>query len=67
MNGYDERDIISMNAQNIDRLEISDGNSVQVIDVDSSKPFAIVLPTNTGAIAFYDIEGNTVEFLKHPL
>ena len=48
-------------------LEIGNGNSVQVIDIDSKKPFAIVLPVNAGSIVFYDVDGNAVEFVEHIL
>ncbi len=53
--GNNERAFISMNTQNIVRLEVDDGNGIQVIDIDSGKPFAIVLPLNVGNICFYDI------------
>lgn len=43
--GNNERAFISMNTQNIVRLEVDDGNGIQVIDIDSGKPFAIVLPS----------------------
>ena len=46
--GNNERAFISMNTQNIVRLEVDDGNGIQVIDIDSGKPFAIVLPLNVG-------------------
>lgn len=65
--GYNERAFISMNIQNVERLEIDDGNGVQVIDIESNKPFAIVLPLNTGNICFYDVNGNVVEYLRQPL
>lgn len=65
--GYNERAFISMNTQNVERLEIDDGNGVRVIDIDSSKPFAIVLPVNAGNICFYDVNGNVVEYLNQPL
>lgn len=65
--GYKERAFISMNKQQVERLEIDDGNSIQVVDIDSNKPFAIVLPVNAGNIVFYDVNGNTVEFWEHPL
>lgn len=51
--GNNERAFISMNTQNIVRLEVDDGNGIQVIDIDSGKPFAIVLPLNVGNICFY--------------
>lgn len=65
--GYNERAFISMNRQNVERLEIDDGNSVRVIDIDSEKPFAIVLPVNAGTITFYDGKGNVVEFQRNSL
>lgn len=60
--GYKEQAFISMNRQQAARAEIDDGNEVQVLDIDSRKPFAIVLPVNAGSITFYDINGNTVLF-----
>ncbi len=65
--GYKERAFISMNKQQVKRLEIDDGNSIQVVDIDSSKPFSIVLPVNAGNITFYDVNENTVEFFEQPL
>ena len=65
--GYNERAFISMNTQNVVRLEIDDGNNIRVIDIDSGKPFAIVLPLNAGNICFYDANGNVMEYLRHPL
>ena len=35
--GNNERAFISMNTQNIVRLEVDDGNGIQVIDIDSGK------------------------------
>lgn len=60
--GYEERAFISMNQEQVAQLKIDDGNSVQTIDVDSSSPFAIVLPTNAGNIAFYDVNGKNVKY-----
>lgn len=65
--GYKERAFISMNKQQVECLKIDDGNSIQVIDIDSNKPFSIVLPVNAGDIAFYDVYGNIVDFQKNQL
>lgn len=65
--GYNERAFISMNQQQVQQLEIDDGNAIQVIDIDSNKPFAIVLPINAGKITFYDVNRNTVEYRNNPL
>ncbi len=65
--GYPERAFISMNKQQVERLEIDDGSSIHVVELDSSKPFAITLPVNAGNITFYDVNGVAVEFWEHPL
>lgn len=67
MEGYDECAYVSMNTQNIVRLEIDDGHNVQVIDLDGDKPFAIVLPRNAGEVRFFDGDGNIVEILTQTL
>ncbi|MBE6037786.1 MAG: hypothetical protein E7218_01110 [Anaerofustis stercorihominis] len=67
MEGYNERAFISMNSQKVERLEIDDGNDISVTNMDSSKPFAIVLPVNAGSITFYDENGNSVECYTQPL
>lgn len=59
--GYNEHAFISMNKQKIDHVEIDDGNSDYAIDIDSGKPFAIVLPINTGEIKFFDVDGNEID------
>ena len=65
--GYKEQAFISMNRQQAARAEIDDGNEVQVLDIDSRKPFVIVLPVNAGSITFYDVNGNTVLSQRQPL
>lgn len=65
--GYHERAFLSMNAQNVVRLEVDDGNGIRVIDMDSGKPFAIVLPVNAGTVTFYDTNGNAVAFYEQSL
>ena len=67
VDGYNERAFISMNQLKAARLEIDDGNTVQIIDLNSDQPFAIVLPANAGVIHFYDGNGNPVKYQKNPL
>lgn len=50
--GYNERAFISLNKQKVNRLEIDDGSLMQTLDIDSSKPFVIVLPVNCGILYF---------------
>ena len=66
-NHYLYRVYISMNQQQVQQLEIDDGNTIQVVDIDRNKPFAIVLPINAGNITFYDVNRNTVEYWNNPL
>ena len=65
--GYNERAFISMNQQQVQQLEIDDGNTIQVVDIDRNKPFAIVLPINAGNITFYNVNRNIVEYWNNPL
>lgn len=65
--GYDECAYLSMNAQQVERVEIDDGTSVKTMELDSGKPFALVLPLNAGAITFYDKQGDVVETCTVPL
>lgn len=67
VNGCNEHAFISMNRQQVKRLEVDKGSSMQVIDIDSSKPFSIVLPVNAGSIAFYDVDGKRVECCEYAL
>ena len=67
VDGYNERAFISMNQPKATQLEIDDGNTVQIIDLNSDQPFAIVLPANAGIIHFYDGNGNPVKYQKNPL
>ena len=60
--GYSERAFISMNAQKAARVEIDNGTDIEVIEIDSEKPFAIVLLGNAGDITFYDVNGEVVEY-----
>ena len=66
VDGHNERAFISMNQPKAARLEIDDGNTVQIIDLNSDQPFAIVLPANVGVIHFYDGNGNPVNYQKEP-
>ena len=61
LDGYNERAFVSMNQQKAARLMYDDGDSIQVIDIDSKKPFAFVLPVSSGNVMFYDEAGNVVE------
>ena len=58
---------VSNSYQQVTQLEIDDGNTIQVLDIDSNKPFAIVLPINAGNITFYDVNRNTVEYWNNHL
>ena len=67
LDGYNERAFISMNQQRVNQLVLDNGNSPQVIEIDSSKPFAIVLPVNAGALTFYTADGSIAEITEYSL
>lgn len=61
VDGYDEVAYISANDQKVEYVEIDDGQETRVIDIDSKKPFALVLPADAGIVHFYDVNGALVE------
>lgn len=65
--GYNDRAFISLNTQQVIKAEIDNGNTIETIDIDSTKPFAIVLPKNIGIITFFDVNGNVVDTMNNPL
>ncbi len=58
---YEDRGIalLSMNKDKVCRIEVGSG-AVEAIQVDPSKPFAVVLPVNCGEITLYDAQNNVV-------
>lgn len=67
LDGYQERAFIATSTLRVAQLEINDGQDIQVIEFDSEKPFAIVLPVNAGELVFYDITGEAVAVCECPL
>ena len=52
---------ISMNAEKIDRAVIDSGTETRTIELDSTQPFALVLPRNSGSVTFYSADGQPAE------
>lgn len=61
MKGFDEKIYMSMNKQQIAKIEINTSNGVEIKDIDNSKPFTIILPANSEILKMYDINGDIVE------
>ena len=62
---YSEIAFISMNELDIERVEIKKNNKVEILDLDSSNPFAIVLSKSAENITFFDINNNVVQIPAH--
>lgn len=58
---YEDRGIalLSMNKDEVCRIEVGSG-AAKVIQVDPTKPFALVLPIDCGEITLYDAQNNIV-------
>ena len=67
INGFNERAFVSMNEEQVVRMEIDDGNSLQTTEIDPGAPFCFVLSSNVGSVTFIDMNGNTVETRESPL
>ena len=64
---YSEIAFISMNELGIERVEIKKNNKVEILELDSSDPFAIVLSKSAENITFFDINNNVVDYFLFPL
>ena len=56
VNDRPETAYISMNAEKIDS-----GTETRTIELDSTQPFALVLPRNRGSVTFYGADGQPAE------
>lgn len=65
--GYKDRAFISLNTQQVVKAQIDNGDTIEIIDIDSTKPFSLVLPKGVGYITFFDINDNIIPTIKHPL
>ena len=61
MKGFDEKIYMSLNKQQIAKIEINTSNGVEIKDIDNSKPFTIILSANSEILKMYDINGDIVE------
>jgi hypothetical protein len=52
--------LISMNKKEVARIELDNGIKVTIISIDSTKPFAEVIPSNCGRLTLFDVDGNEV-------
>ncbi|MHB8130938.1 MAG: hypothetical protein ACYDEX_18305 [Mobilitalea sp.] len=52
--------LISMNTKKVAIIELNNDIEVTTINIDSTKPFAEVIPSNCGELTLYDINGNEV-------
>ena len=64
---YSEIAFISMNELDVERVEIKKDNKVEILELDSSNPFAIVLSKSAENITFFDKNNNVVDYFLFPL
>ncbi len=60
--GYTDRAFLSMNLAKVARVEVNYGSKVETIEINSEKPFTLILPVSEEeTVTFYDTDGNIVE------
>lgn len=59
---FDDKGIalLSMNEDKVCKIEVDDGVTEKTIEIDPVKPFAIVIPINSGEITMYNSLGDVV-------
>lgn len=65
--GYKDSAYLSLNTQQVVKAEIDHGVTVEIIDIDSTKPFALVLPRDIDNIRFFDINDNVVDTMRYQI
>jgi len=59
-NSSEEAVYLSMNQQQVSRVRLNHGDNVE-LELDHTKPFAFILPSDIKDLSFYDIDGKSVE------
>lgn len=59
---YDDKGIalLSMNEDKVSKIVLDNDVTKETIEIDPTKPFAVVLPVNSGEITMYNSVGNVV-------
>lgn len=57
-----EKAYLSMNEQNVVKMEFEEESGLQVVEIDPDKPFVLVLPDTAGNVTFYDAAGQSVAY-----
>lgn len=65
--GCEDRAFISLNTQQVVKAEIDNGDKIEIINIDSVKPFVIVISKNIGSITFFDKNNNVIDTIKRSL
>ena len=64
INGENESVFMSMNKDKVKSIEIDDGNKVRRVNIDSTKPFVVILPSYEGNITLYNVDGKKINSIK---
>ena len=59
---FDDYVLMSFNQLNATKMVVDDGLTETTYDIDPTAPFVFILPHNSGAITFYDINDNILDF-----
>lgn len=52
--------LMSMNSKNVSEMKLKNKKSIEIIQIDSSKPFVLLVPNNTEKVSLFDASGNDV-------
>lgn len=62
-----EKAYLSMNEQNVVKMEFEAAGGLQEVEIDPDKPFALVLPADAGCATFYDGAGQSIAYGSRPV
>lgn len=67
LDGNPYKAYLSTNVDHICRVEIDNGNRIEIRHLDPDTPFAVILPVNCGSVTFYDSDGNSVNITNRTM
>lgn len=59
--GFDERIYMSTNKNLASKVTITNGDTIETIQLDASKPFTLILPVDGSIVTIYDVNDKIIE------
>ncbi|SBW02832.1 conserved exported hypothetical protein [uncultured Eubacteriales bacterium] len=52
--------LLSMNAKNVEKIQMNNGKNIEIITINPLEPFAIIIPSNIDTVTLYNSNGENI-------